>query len=451
MAKYKKLKLNELLINTENYRFDTVASQKEAIDKMLEDQKENLFSLAEHIIDNGLNPNDRIEVVPSSHHKNKYIVLEGNRRAITLKLLNNPDLIEGTKFAGLKRKFRKLHDANSVNIINEVDCLVYNDPREADTWIGLKHGYGAVGVYTDTWGPLQKQRFSERTEGKTSTSLQVISLVKNSPFVTTDVKSNIEKIKTTNLDRLIDDPDVRKFLGIEVNNGVIQSSVDETEVIKGLTHIVRDILNPKFTVNKIYTKEDRKDYLNSLPKASKPDTSKKATKPWQFNNVGVPQAATPTPPKPRPHPKDRNTLLPKSCTLKITKPKVNDIYYELLKLDVTKFTNGAAVLFRVFMELSIDSYVEEHSLANTPSAAKSGMNFQQKMNIVANHLESKKLTDAAICKGIKAAIKDSNDILGIDTWHAYVHNNKFSPQSKNLIITWDNVQDFMMALWNNIK
>ncbi|MBK8279612.1 MAG: hypothetical protein IPK94_05600 [Saprospiraceae bacterium] len=64
--------------------------------------------------------------------------------------------------------------------------------------------------------------------------------------------------------------------------------------------------------------------------------------------------------------------------LKLANPKVNAIYHELLKLDVTKFTNAAGVLFRVFVELSVDSYIEEHKLASTPSAAKSGMNFQQK-------------------------------------------------------------------------
>jgi hypothetical protein len=451
MAKYKKLKLTELLVNTENYRFDTVASQKEAIDKMLEDQTDNLFNLAEHIVNNGLNPNDRIEVVASNHDKAKFIVLEGNRRTITLKLLNNPDLIEGSNFNNLKKKFKKLHDSNKAALIKEVDCLVYDDPKEADTWIGLKHGYGTAGVYTDTWGPLQKQRFSERTEGKTSTSLQIINLIKKSNDIPADLKSKVEKIKTTNLDRLIDDPDVRDFLGIEVNNGVIQSSTDEKEVIKGLTQVIKDILNPKFTVNKIYTKQDRRDYLDNFPKASKPNIAKKAAKPWQFNSTGTPQPTPAPAPKPKPNPKDRKTLLPKSCAIKISKPKVNTIYHELLKLDVTKFTNATGVLFRVFIELSVDSYIEEHTLASTPSAAKSGMNFQQKMNVVANHLETKKLADAAICKGIKAAIKDSNDILGIDTWHAYVHNNKFSPKPSNLIITWDNIQDFMIILWNNIK
>lgn len=121
-----------------------------------------------------------------------------------------------------------------------------------------------------------------------------------------------------------------------------------------------------------------------------------------------------------------------------------------MSIDI-KHKNAVAVLFRVFVELSVDSYIEHYKLSTSISAAKSGMNLQQKISNVANHLETKKLADPAICKGIRAAVKDSNDILGIDTWHAYVHNNKFSPKESNLIITWDNMQEFITILWNNIK
>lgn len=450
MARSKTIKITDLFVNTENYRFEAVGSQREALEKMIETQNDNLYNLAEHIIKNGLNPNDKPEVTVSNQDKSKYIVLEGNRRIVALKILNNPDLIEGTKYLNLKKKFKKLHDGNKDNLIREVACLVFDDPKEADIWIGLKHGYGLSGVFTDNWGPLQKQRFQEKTEGKTSTSLQVIKLIKSSPSVPTDIQASIDNISTTNLDRLIDDPDFRDFLGIEVEGGIIQSSVNEKEVLKGIVQVVKDILNPKFTVKQIYNKEDRKVYMAKFPKACRPNTKIKASKPWKFNTTDILLTSSPQP-KPKPNPKERKRLIPKSCGLKISNPKVNAIYHELTDLDVTKHTNAVAVLLRVFIELSVDSYIEEHTLASTPSAAKSGMNFQNKINIVANHLESKKLADAAICKGIKAAIKDSNDILGIDTWHAYVHNNRFSPKASNLNITWDNMQDFMVILWNNIK
>ena len=96
--------------------------------------------------------------------------------------------------------------------------------------------------------------------------LQTINLLQNSPDTPLDIKSNLNNLKVTNLERLISDPYVRDFLGVEINNGVIQSIVNEKEVIKGLSQITKDLLDPEFKVQKIYTKEDRKDYIDKFPR-----------------------------------------------------------------------------------------------------------------------------------------------------------------------------------------
>lgn len=80
------IKLTSLFVNTENYRFEPLSSQKEAIDKMIEDQGDKLYSLVDDIVTNGLSPVDLIIVTPNED-SNKYVVLEGNRRITSLKLL----------------------------------------------------------------------------------------------------------------------------------------------------------------------------------------------------------------------------------------------------------------------------------------------------------------------------------------------------------------------------
>lgn len=446
MAKNKTILLTDLLVNTENYRFEPMADQKNAIDTMIANQKEKLYNLATHIVQYGLNPNDKVQVVQMSHDKTKYNVLEGNRRTVALKLLANPDLIENTGNAVLKRKFKKLHD-DTKNKPRAIECLVYDDPKEAETWIGVKHGYGSSGVGTDGWDPLQKDRFQEKVEGKSSVTIQFINLLKNAPETPNEIKESVSRIDTSNLTRLIGDPEVRDFLGIQITGGVIQSDVIKPEVLKGMIQVAKDLLDDDFKVRNIYSKEDRRNYIKKFPKTQKPDISKKSEKPWQFTNA-APTKPKPEP-KPKPQPQDRKYLIPKSCILSINNAKVNAIYHELQSIDI-KHKNAIAVLYRVFIELSIDSYMESNKLAAL-SAAKSGQNLQQKVNIVANHLETTKKADAAICKGIKTAIKDANGLLGIDTWHAYVHNNKFSPEVTHLITTWDNIQEFITILWANVK
>lgn len=126
---------------------------------------------------------------------------------------------------------------------------------------------------------------------------------------------------------------------------------------------------------------------------------------------------------------------------------MNAIYHELQKLSVSKYTNAAAVSLRVFIELSLDCFIEENKLAGVTKDSK----LIAKVNAVSSHLESHNLADKHICKGIRNASSNKNDLVGIETWHAYVHNSKFSPTATNLVITWDNIQHFIEKLWENIK
>ena len=451
MAKPKTIKLANLIVNTENYRFEPTVGQKEAIDEMISDQKEKLFNLVEHIIENGLNPNDRIQVMASNHDPRKYNVLEGNRRTIALKLLDNPDLIDDHKFKNLKKRFSKLREANKENLFRNIECTVYDDLDEAKKWIGIKHGYGKPGTSTDGWDPLQKGRFEEDVTGNSPITLQVIKLLEKSQFTENKIKTELKNIPMSSLERLINDPDVRNFHGIEKVNNVLQSDVEEKEVVKGLSRMAEDLLNPDFKVKKIYTKIDRQDYLKGFPKASRPDTSSVSSASWQLDTPSSSITGTPKPAKTRPLPKDRSRLIPANPAIQISNPKVNKIYHELRQLDVNKYTNAVAVLFRVFVELSVDTYLEENNLVSTPSAARSNKNLYQKVSMVAQHLQQKGASDASISKGIRVVTKDENSILGIDTWHAYVHNNKFSPTPSNLVLAWDGMAKFMSILWDHIK
>ena len=228
MARTESIRFADLLVNTENYRFDPVTGQKEAIDRMVENQGEKLCALAEHIVKNGLNPNDRIQAIVSSHDPSKFNVVEGNRRVIAMKLVENPDLIDNQRHASLKKKFKSLQ-AESRRLPNEIECTVYDDPAEADIWIKIKHVGESSGTGTVGWNAQQVDRFEERVEGKSSITLQTINLLKRSPDVPEEIKGKLSSLKSSNLYRLISDPDVRSFLGIDINNGVLQSDIDEKE------------------------------------------------------------------------------------------------------------------------------------------------------------------------------------------------------------------------------
>lgn len=462
MVKTKTVKLTNLLVNTENYRFEPLTGQKEAIDKMVENQGDKLFNLAKDIILYGLNPNEKIQITTSYHDNIKFTVLEGNRRTVVLKLLNNPDLIDDLKHRLLKNKFKKLHYSNKSNIIEEIECNYYDNPEEAEHWIGIKHGYGESGIGTETWNVTQKGNFKEKTEGEANILTQAIRLLKESIHTTNKTKKKINDIVSTNLQRLIFDPYVREFLGLEYKDKTLTLKSDEKEVIKRLEKVATDCMNPDFKVKHIYTKTDRADYIDALRIEEKKDENESSDSEQESPTAteeesGTTSAtettteATSTTTSTTTSQRQRTKLISKKCKLNINNPRVNKIYHELQGIDIRKYTNAVAVLFRVFIELSLDTFLEEKKMIKGPSATKERLRLDVKFNKVNEYLKNKKIVDDAISKRLRIEINNKNSLLGIDTWHAYVHNNRFSPNIKDLLSTWDGIETFIEELWNNIK
>lgn len=456
----KTIKLTSLFINTENYRFEPLSSQKEAINKMVEDQGDKLYYLAEDILSNGLSPIDLIIVIPSEEDKN-YIVLEGNRRVTSLKLSNNPTLIDD-KYISLRKKFQKLQKDKSDKIseLKDIDCVVFDNPSEADIWIKRKHSGELNGVGTVTWNAQQKQRFEERTEGKSSISLQIIALLKSQEDVPIDIKDSLFRLNTSNLQRLISDPYVREHLGLEINNGTLVSKIHVSEVVKGLLKVVTDILNPEFKVANIYDREKRKQYIDSFDTNYYPDLSKETIGQWSFQDVvndndTVLSNNDPQEPKKTNNKKNKTRvgLVPKSVELHINNPKVSKIFEELKQIPVKTCPNASSVLLRVFIELSVDAYLEKFNLVINDSltACESRQNLNGKFNRVMNHMREQKTMNDDISKGIRSEINDKNSVLSIESLNAYVHSEFFYPKADNLITGWDTIEPFFVRLWGSIN
>lgn len=123
------------------------------------------------------------------------------------------------------------------------------------------------------------------------------------------------------------------------------------------------------------------------------------------------------------------------------------------KIDVRSFVNCAAVTLRVFLELSVDTFIEKKGLLKEReiSASNSSRSLYQKVNDASQYLYKEKIADETILKAVKLLTKERNSIWGVDTMNAYVHSNKLSPVPIDIQTTWDNIQDFMVTLWSQIE
>ena len=358
---HKTIPIVNLTVSTDNPRFETTINQRDAISKMIEEQSGKLIKLAKDIIEFGLNPTKHICVTPHKSEEGQYNVLEGNRRVTILKILNNSSIVDG-KHSTFMKGIKKLNETFLKNPINEVNCAVFPDNESALKWIELEHTGENDGIGVVDWDAQQRARFDKRVKGTTPLALQAIELLQHSEFTSKQIKLDLPSLTISNLERLLGDPDVRDILGIKLQDKNLYSEIEEREIIKGLSKIANDFLYNGFTVYDIDKKKERKTYLESFTKTDLPSKLKKSNEPWYLITETKTKPTVEIKTKGKgsrsiPLSYERKTLIPRDCIMNIMDKRINTIYRELKDIKVDDFVNATAVLFRVFLELSIDSLV----------------------------------------------------------------------------------------------
>ncbi len=276
-------------------------------------------------------------------------------------------------------------------------------------------------------------------------------------------KETRSRVPITNFGRLIGDPYVREKLGFDLKGGEILTTLDDEEVVKGLMYVVNNLASDTINVKDIYYKENRKEYVDNIPSEKLPDLTKSSGEPHVLEaDSNIPSEAPLNAEKEkapgqrtRSPSSKRKKLIPSDVRFEIDDNRVNNIYHELRKLDIDDFANSVAVLFRVFIELSLDSYIVKNSVGvvrnkvTLHGSDATEATLAAKLDAVGQALQKANKLDGQQIKPVKrAAQKDSFFASTITTLHQYIHNQHFSPTPTDLRMTWDNLQPFIEAVWN---
>ncbi len=447
----RRIPVTSLLIDLENPRYEPLASQREALQIIASDQEDKLANLAEDIAERGLNPSELPMVTPGEDGVS-FSVLEGNRRIAALKLLATQGLAESLGLpTALTRKYAELRVRAKDIIPSEIECVVL--PREdANMWIELKHTGENNGVGVVPWDGIQTHRFRGN-----SPALQAVELVRASSYLDAPTRVKLSKISITNIERLLTTPEARRLLGVDVKNRKLTLIPPEDDALARLAIVVSDVANKRVKVSDVETKDDRVAYAGEV--AARPLPAPSSLAPVAGATVQSPGSAVTTGKSARRIPPRRSTLIPRQFTLTIPQARVNRIYHELQKLKLDQFPNCGAVLFRVFLELSIDDFagqksipltvpVKKPSLPSVPPVQPKEMTFREKLSTVADYLESNNLCTKAELLGVRTLVGNRYHVLSIDSLNAYVHNGNYNPVATELATTWDNVQVFVGKLWS---
>ena len=439
--------LTNLLLDVTNPRFETEQqNQRDAINRMAVEQGDKILNLAEDIVQFGTDPSSLPLVIPAQDGV-KQVVVEGNRRIVALKLLHNPQLAPEVWNTSQEKRLKELSQQFNKAPISSVQCVALPDREAADHWIQLRHRGEQNGRGIVSWDGHAIARYEQRRGGgRTRAALQAIDLVREKGKLDQATLERLNNVPVTTVQRLLNDPEVRKSLGVTLNDGNLESSLPEREVIKGLTKIVRDAAHGQLPVSTVEKKKDRAEYIssftaNDLPSSAAPQTSSVP--------LGV-GASAPLPvgksPKSIPPSANRNTLIPRARPIVIKETKSNNIYHELRRIQLDQYPFAISVLFRVFLELSIDHYISQQKLKTNQELDQ--MKLRAKLELAATNLETKGGMTKRQANTLRSFANPQKFLAAsVDSFHAYVHDSHFSAGRSDLVAAWDSLEPFFVKFW----
>lgn len=438
-----------LMLDVANPRFETEQEdQREAIRRMAEDQGDKLLNLAEDITSHGLDPSSRALIIAHEDGK-RFVVVEGNRRVAAIKLLRNPELVKGIWSATQERRLDELGSKFVDDPVNQVPCVLLPDRETADHWLWLRHRGEQGGRGIVAWDGLEATRFEQRRgRGRAVAALEAVDLVRDRGGLDQGTLDRLGDIPITTVQRVLNDPRMRKAIGIDLLKGKLALRVPESEALKGLTRVIHDAAHGLLPVSRVDTQADRKRYLKDFRKADLPSPGTPETEP-QLVHTGEP-GAPPTRRRPIAPTKKRAVLIPRDFVLQIPDPKANDIYHELRnnKLRLEDFPNAVSVLLRVFLELSVDHYILTAKLMTKADLDATTMSLRKKLTQVANHMQTAGSMTKRELTPVRRVIDPQHFLAGsVDTLHAYVHDANTVASPSDLRAAWTGLAPFFQRLW----
>ena len=428
----------DLLLDSENPRLSQPhIGQRQILQEMAKLLQQKLATMAGDIVQHGLDPSAIPIAVRHSGTPTRYVVLEGNRRLAAIRALENPESVAPTVKNSVLLKLRQHSRQYQEAPIDTMPCVVVKDRDEARHWIELRHTGLNDGAGTLPWGSDESARFRARSR-RPEIHSQALDFLSERGDLSAEDRA---RVPATSLKRLLGTPQVRARLGLELTEGHLSVLADKNKIAKALMHVVNDLASGRVKTSDIYTSQDRQAYAHNLPQAVVVGATLSSGQGAPLVVSGTTRTTRATRAR---RPTERTKLIPTSCVLDISDRRINDIENELRKLSLNDYTNAAGVLFRVFIELSVDSYIQGQPLIEVHEKAA----LQKKMKAVADHLVATgKLTQKQRQPVSRACQRDSFLAPSIDLMHTYVHNAHAFPAPGDLRAHWDNLEPFLAAIW----
>lgn len=390
------------------------------------------------------------------------IVVEGNRRLAALKALREPGLLDNPIRRQIERLARQIDDPSD---IAKVPVTLAPSRKATDRLIAGRH----VGTPVLSWRAENRASFilEKLAEGYTNTQLldqlgfnnsdiqaarqtRAIADMARSLDLPEEVKAKLENPRVnvfTTLERVFDSTVGRGFLRVQpdAEHG-IRGATTKAEFLRAFKKLVLDVALGKASSRTLNKNEDIKAYFKTWKKEDLP-----ADKRGTFVPADVIKGESVASPSRKAAPADMpkakavgSMVLPRDFKVRFGNERLIDIRRELGRLKRDKFPNSAAVLLRVFLELSIIDYLRrtgELAVVVATLEAKQGHRLKfgvpemRQLAPVMIKIAKEKLPTAQANRVEKAIKYHDSAPFTISELHSFVHQDDL-PSPRDILQFW---------------
>lgn len=441
--------ISGLLLDESNPRFDEgVSGQDDAVTALLLDAPSKMINLAKDIAEQGsLNPT---EIPVAVEEDGDLVVIEGNRRLASLKLLANPELAKAAADKlelDLVKRFKDI--AKSGTAPTNIEVYVAADREAARHWIELRHTGENEGVGVLEWASWQANNFRRKRGSQADRAAIFCDAIEdtfpNDKALLENIK-NVRRNRLTTLGRLVTDPEVRASFGFAFEDHELVFFYNPDDLLVGFQRIFADLAGD-LTVTEIKTKDQRGAYVRerseALPDRSKklpksrpsgPSASSASSDTGGESGNGEPSSTNSSSSNDGEKPDNPESQPKLGPSVKPAKPEPV-IFYKLklhhVNARISKLLKGAqriqiddspqvvAILIRILLELVVSEGIEKGVVSSTE-----GAKLSKKLRQALLAIDPKCYDPINRNKELEMAWTrtQDNDGMAVQTLHAFVHN-----------------------------
>lgn len=406
---------------------------------------EQILPLAEDICDRGLSPLERLAAIPHPTLDGHFVMVEGNRRLCSLKLLRDP-----AKAPVADRKaFKKLAERKPA-LPRSLEIAVFSNRSLANQWIALKHGGQQGGIGTKSWTSTQSSRFKNSLYNgakPNSLALAILDYAVDGGILPAEQRA---RIALTTVTRYLTNPVVRSALGLTSPSEFLVN-VERSEFDLALSRFIEDVLSGK--VHSRSKATERAEYGRGLiasghsPSTTLPDSyspsAPVAPPPKADSETTASTGSNPTPRRNNRSPDLGTKVIRTGYAVHISDHTTKRVFDELRDIDASKFTFAAAALMRLFMELVCRAYAKKCGLGDIGD-------LSAVIGRCASHMERTTGARKSVFQIWRTLSSNAQHYLSPGTLGTYIHGGS-TPVLTELRRGWVDLEDGFTLMLDAIR